>query len=170
MKKIGETLWNMIEAIAKFFLVKLLRIKFTPEGWNTFMQFVKFGIVGVSNTLLSYLIYVGGLVALRKANIMPEYDYIIAQFIGFVLTVLWSFYWNNKMVFKPQEGEKRNVLLALLKTYVSYAFTSLFLAEILLWLCVKVMGINEYIAPFLGLIVIVPMNFLIQKFWAFRKK
>lgn len=132
-------------------------------------QFVKFGIVGVSNTVLGYLIYAVSLKVLRMAELFPEYDIYIAQFIMFLLSVAWSFYWNNKMVFKQQEGEKRNLLIALTKTYVSYAFTSLFLAEVLLALWTKILGINEYIAPVISLLITVPLNFLIQKFWAFRK-
>ncbi len=170
MKKIGNFIWNMIESIARFFLVKLFRIKFTEKSWEAFMQFVKFGIVGVSNTLLGYLLYVGSLLGLRKVHWIPKYDFLVAQLVEFILSVLWSFYWNNKMVFKQQEGEKRNIFAALMKTYISYAFTSLFLAEVLLWFFVKVMGVNEFIAPFIGLIVTIPLNFLIQKFWAFRKK
>ena len=62
----------------------------------------------------------------KKIGILPEADYLIAQLIGFVLSVLWSFYWNNKMVFVQEEGQQRVWWKALLKTYVSYSFTGLF--------------------------------------------
>ena len=52
--------------------------------------------------------------------------------------------------------------------YVSYAFTSLFLSEVLLLLWVECLGINEYVAPVLNLLVTVPLNFFIQKYWAFK--
>lgn len=136
---------------------------------NSLIQFVKFGIVGVSNTVIGYLIYAISLKGLRAASLFPTADIYIAQFIMFLLSVAWSFYWNNKMVFKQEEGEKRNIFAALAKTYVSYAFTSLFLAEILLHLWVNVIGMNEYVAPIVNLIITVPLNFVIQKFWAFKK-
>jgi putative flippase GtrA len=59
---------------------------------------------------------------------------------------------------------------ALAKTYVSYSFTGLFLNSILLILWVKVLGISEYIAPIINLLVSVPLNFIINKFWAFKTK
>ena len=96
------------------------------------------------------------------------YDVYVAQLVMFLLSVAWSFYWNNKYVFVNTPGKKRNVLVALLKTYMSYAFTSLFLSEVLLMLWVEVLNINEYVAPILNLLITVPLNFLIQKFWAFR--
>ena len=106
---------------------------------------------------------------LRSLGLFPDIDLYIAQFSMFVLSVAWSFYWNNKMVFKQKDGEKRNILSALIKTYISYAFTSLILAEILLYLWCNLLGVNEYIAPIINLLITVPLNFFIQKFWAFKK-
>ena len=137
---------------------------------DTLIQFIKFGIVGLSNTLLGYVIYVVTLRILRAAQAFPEADIFLAQLVMFLLSVLWAFYWNNRMVFKAREGEKRDWLPALLKTYVSYAFTSLFLSEALLALWVKVLGISAYIAPLINLLITVPLNFVLQKYWAFREK
>ena len=137
---------------------------------DTLIQFIKFGIVGLSNTLLGYVIYVVTLRILRAAQVFPEADIFLAQLVMFLLSVLWAFYWNNRMVFRAKEGEKRDWLPALLKTYVSYAFTSLFLSEVLLALWVKVLGISAYIAPLINLLITVPLNFVLQKYWAFREK
>ena len=135
-----------------------------------FIQFIKFGIVGLSNTIIGYIIYAVTLWLLRLGNLLPTIDIYVAQFVMFLLSVLWSFYWNNKKVFVEEDGEQRNIFAALMKTYVSYAFTSLFLAEGLLHLWVNVLGISEYVAPILSLLITVPLNFVIQKFWAFRSK
>ena len=139
------------------------------EELNNMVQFIKFGIVGLSNTIISYIIYAASLLILRGINILPEIDYLIAQVTMFVLSVLWSFYWNNKMVFVQEKNEKRNIWKALLKTYISYAFTSLFLSSILLVFWVDFIGVSEFIAPIINLSVTVPINFLVQKFWAFGK-
>lgn len=145
-------------------------VKLSRNMKKTFLQFIKFGIVGVSNTAIGYFIYAITLKLARLLGLFPSIDIYVAQFVMFVLSVAWSFYWNNKMVFKQQEGENRNILSALWKTYVSYAFTSLFLAEVLLLLEVNFLGINEYIAPIINLIITVPLNFIIQKFWAFGER
>ena len=132
------------------------------------MQFVRFGIVGVSNTIISYVIYVVCLLFFQKMGILKNIDYIIAQVTQFVLSVLWSFYWNNRMVFALKEGEKRSVWKALIKTYISYSFTGLFINSALLIVWVKVMHISEFIAPVINLLISVPLNFIINKFWAFK--
>ena len=133
-------------------------------------QFIRFGIVGISNTIIGYIIYALSLKAIRFCNMWPEYDMYIAQFLMFLLSVGWSYYWNSKYVFSLRVKSTNNVMVSLLKTYASYAFTSLFLSEILLFLWVKHLGINDYLAPILSLFITVPLNFLIQKFWAFKEK
>jgi putative flippase GtrA len=171
MKRLISGIWTLIEKIVYSILKLVFRIlgkELTEEIEEAFLQFVKFGIVGVSNTILSYVIYVVSLLSFRKLGILPNADYFVAQIIAFVLSVLWSFYWNNKMVFVQKEGKKRSIWKALLKTYVSYSFTGLFLSSILIVLWVQLLHIPKLIAPLLNLLISVPVNFLINKFWAFK--
>ena len=170
-KEMLEAIWNRIVKIAYVILSGLFHLvgkELSDEAFSAFMQFVRFGIVGVSNTAISYFLYVISLWSFKKIGILPEADYLIAQLIGFVLSVLWSFYWNNKMVFVQEEGQQRVWWKALLKTYVSYSFTGLFLNSILLVLWVQVLHISEFVAPIANLLVSVPINFIINKFWAFK--
>lgn len=144
--------------------------EYTDTFHESLMQFVKFGIVGVSNTVISYLLYTFTLIGLRAAKLFAGYDYLIATVVAFVLSVLWSFYWNNKMVFVMEEGQSRNLWKALIKTYISYSFTGLFLNSVLMVLWVQIFHISEFIAPIINLLVSVPVNFIINKFWAFKSE
>ncbi len=173
MNNSGNVLWNFVEKVVyavMHFLFSIVRKELSDETFDAFMQFVKFGIVGVSNTVISYLIYVVSLIAFKKFGWFSSCDYLVSQIVAFILSVLWSFYWNNKMVFIVKEGQKRNMWKALLKTYVSYSFTGLFLNSILIVLWVRVLGISEFLAPIINLLISVPINFLINKFWAFRDR
>lgn len=98
------------------------------------------------------------------------FDYIIANVVSWVLSVLWSFYWNNKFVFKKEEGEHRNIWAALFKTYVSYGFTGLILNNVLSVIWVSVLHVSKMIAPIINLIINIPINFFLNKIWAFGKK
>ena len=171
MKKVGTQLWKIIETIAHAvlaFCFRLIHKELTDEAFAAFMQFVKFGLVGVSNTIISYVLYVASLLIFKKMAILPGTDYLAAQVISFVLSVAWSFYWNNKLVFVVEEGKERSVWKTLLKTYVSYSFTGLFLNTILLVLWVDCLHFSEFLAPIINLLINVPINFLINKFWAFK--
>ena len=129
-------------------------------------QFFKFGIVGLSNTLVGYAINV--LVLLILQSVALRCDYVIANVVSFLVSVLWSFYWNNKYVFTVTKGEQRVWWKALLKTYLSYAFTGILLNNILSWLWIEKLSVSKYIAPLINLIVSAPVNFLLNKFWAFQ--
>ncbi len=122
-------------------------------------QFIKFGIVGISNTLISYTVYV--------VLVMINVNYLIASIMGFVISVLNSYYWNNKYVFKARDEEQREWWKALLKTFISYAGTGLLLSNILLVVWIESVGIPEIVAPIINLLITVPLNFFINKFWTF---
>lgn len=168
MDNFGKRIWNELESFLKLIVRKLLRLSITDEVWNNLVQFVKFGIVGLSNTVVGYLIYTIALKGLRMLNLCSAIDIYIAQVIMFILSVAWSFYWNNRVVFSLREGESRSIVYSLMKTYISYAFTSLFLCEVFLHIWVNVVGISEFVAPIINLVMTVPLNYLIQKFGAFN--
>lgn len=171
VQKILSWLWEIIEKIVRAvmkFCFHLLHRELEERDFENIMQFVKFGIVGVSNTIISYAIYMVSLLIFKGMHILPKTDYFVAQIIAFLLSVLWSFFWNNKKVFVKEEGQERVWWKALLKTYVSYSFTGLFLNSILIVLWVQVLHISEFIAPIINLLISVPVNFLINKFWAFK--
>ena len=58
----------------------------------------------------------------------------------------------------------------LLKTYISYAFTGILLTNILSYIWIEMMKMSKYIAPLLNLIVSVPINYILNKNWAFQAK
>ncbi len=163
-----EYIWRLIENMIRFFLTRVLHLKLSEKKLEGILQFFKFGIVGLSNTVISYVIYVIALLAFQAIGVSENIDYLAAQVIAFILSVLWSFYWNNKYVFAKDKNEKRNTFQAVLKTYVSYAFTGLFLNSILAVLWVEVLGIDKMLAPIINLLISVPVNFVMNKFWAFK--
>jgi putative flippase GtrA len=84
--------------------------------------------------------------------------------------VLNAYYWSDRFVFKKGEGEARSAIWTLAKTYVAYGSTGLLLASILLYLYVDKLHISEYIAQLLVLVITIPLNFIINKFWSFKTK
>lgn len=126
---------------------------------KTAVQFVKFGIVGVSNTLISLAIYYIGLYF--------GIYYVVSNVLGFFAGTLNAYYWNNKYVFRKEEGEERSTAKSMAKVFASYGI-SLGLSTVLLVLWVDIVGIHEKIAPLLNLCITIPLNFVMNKFWAFR--
>jgi putative flippase GtrA len=166
-----DTLFMWVDRISRrlfHFLCHIIRKAPVQTTEDAIVQFVKFGIVGVTNTAVSYVTYAFSLIVLRQFGLNE--DYLIAQALSFILGVVWSFYWNNIYVFDIRDGQKRSLWKSLVKTFISYSFTGLFLSSVLLVLWIKIFRISEFIAPIINLIVTVPLNFIMNKFWAFRSK
>lgn len=142
--------------------MKFPKIINTNEKRDAFLQFVKFGIVGVSNTLISYLVYLIFLFSLGE-----DY-YLVGSVVGFFVSVLNAFYWNDKYVFKKKEYEFRSKSKALVKVVLSYAITGLVLNNILLIIFVGPLHISKAFGPLVVLLITIPINFLINKLWAFK--
>ncbi len=171
MQTIGKKFWSIIEYLVKLIFGGILRIfkkEWSDAQWDGFFEFIKFGLVGVSNTVVSYVINILTLFLLRNLNL--SWDYIAGNLVAFLISVLWSFYWNNKYVFTLKEGESRNMGQALLKTYVSYAFTGIVLNNVLSFIWIDCLHISKYVAPVINLILGIPINFFMNKLWAFKKE
>lgn len=132
-----------------------------PEKWKDMaVQFVKFGLVGISNTLVSWACYYLFLW-------IDERLYIVGSIVGAVVSIANAFFWNDRYVFKVGSQGWKSKLGRLGKTYVSYGGTSL-LSVFLLWLEVQ-LGVSKVLAPILVLVITMPLNYLINKFWTFKK-
>lgn len=126
------------------------------------IQFIKFGTVGAINTVLSYAITNGAYYLLHLHE-------QISNIIAFVITVFISFMLNGRFVF-TENKEKRNFWKSLLKVYASYSITGVFLTAILLYIEEELLGIPHYIATLMNLVVTIPLNFILNKFWAYKEK
>jgi len=96
--------------------------------------------------------------------------YLLANIIGFLVSVVNAFYWSNKYVFAKGNGEYRNLYWSFIKTTLAYATTGIVLNSILLWLLIDRLHLSEYLAPLLILMITVPANFIMNKFWSFKTK
>ena len=143
-------------------LMDKLKVQSKEELKQLVLQFIKFGLVGVSNTLVSWACYYLFLW-------INEDLYLVGSVVGTVVSIANAFFWNDKYVFQSAESDRKNKLKRLGKTYVSYGGTSL-LGMMLLWLEVHILGLSKVWAPPVNLVVTIPLNFLINKFWTFRKK
>ncbi len=129
------------------------------------IQFIKFAIVGASNSVVAYVLYVVFLLAFEFFAIFEGIDYLVAQYLSFFLSVLWSYYWNNRFVF---DGSGRTWYSKLAKMLLVYSVTGIFLSTALLYLMIDLWGWHKLVAPIVNIMIGLPINFLLNKYWAFR--
>lgn len=123
-------------------------------------QFIRYGVVGFSNTCIAYFVY--------ATLVYLGIHYLLANAIGFSLSVINAFYWNNKYVFTKTSEENRNPWYTFAKTYLTYSFSELLLTSILLCSLIEVAHISEYVAQVLRLFITVPFTFIVNKYWSFK--
>ena len=73
------------------------------------IQFIKFGLVGASNTIISFAIYalvLFGFSSILKISEKEMVAYLSASVISWIISVLNAFFWSNKFVFKVKSGEQ----------------------------------------------------------------
>ena len=126
-----------------------------PFGKENFIQFLKFGLVGVSNTVVGFGVYY----ALYYCGI----HYIIANLVSWLISVFNAFYWNNRYVFRSGSSWWKT----LVRTYISYG-ASLLVSTFMMFALVEFLHLSPVIAPVICLLVTVPLNFLLNKFWTFK--
>ena len=74
------------------------------EARQTGIQLLKYGVIGVLNTLIT-------LVTFYLLNTKLGLSYGISNVTGYILGVLDSFVWNRNWVFKSKDNVKRELLL-----------------------------------------------------------
>lgn len=161
--------WNVFVKIIRFIMercLKIVHIKWEESQWDAFFQFVRFCLVGVTNTLVSYLVNVITLLLLSKLTL--TYDYIIANVMAFLISVLWAYGLSTRFVFDVSNRTKKEKLQTLIKTYASYAVTGLILNNVLSAFWIHALHLSKYMAPLLNIVFCVPCNFLLNKKWAYK--
>ncbi|MCQ2518974.1 MAG: Coenzyme F420 hydrogenase/dehydrogenase, beta subunit C-terminal domain, partial [Lachnospiraceae bacterium] len=123
--------------------------------WNKYNKFIKFGLVGASNTLINLAVYY----FLLHFGV----NYLLAYTAGFLTSVCNAFFWNNKYVFKNKQ--ETNSIFLFIKVLLSYGFSYL-LSIVLLSVMVDRLHISDMIAPIIKLIITIPINFVLNKLWA----
>lgn len=118
-------------------------------------QFIKFGLIGILNTVLSLLVY----------YILMFFGvyYLIANSVAFIVSVLNAYWLNRVFVFKSSMG----ILKTLIKTYAAYLITYV-TGIITLYILVDILGISEYIAPLIIIGINAPVNFVLNRNWSMK--
>lgn len=121
-------------------------------------RFIKFCIVGFSNTIISLIMY---FLALGCGI-----NYIAATIFGYVISSVWGYVVNKLWVFKPQ---RNNIWKSVVKYYITYG-AALGINIAGMYCLVDIACISEKIAPFIILCVTIPFNFCMSKFWIYKEE
>lgn len=128
---------------------------------TTAKQIIKFGIIGVANTVIDMLIYL----ALTRFTEYFSEHYLAAATIAFFIAGAHGYLWNKYWTFRdPTAISSKQVA----QFYIASGI-GLFTNQILLWMVVSNFG-QEY--DIYGKIIAsggaAVVNFIVQRLWTFR--
>lgn len=127
---------------------------------KTLWQFIKFGLVGCSNSAVTLIVYY------ICIWLLGAEFYLLGQTVGYMAGVINSFFWNSRYVFNDSQVNKTKAFMKMcLCNVVVYVMQML-----LLYWFVDMMSISEKLAPVIAIIITLPVNFILNKTFAFRKK
>lgn len=140
------------------------------EAKKTVIQLLKYGIIGVSNTLITLIVF-------YLINTIAGYSENLANVAGYILGVLNSFIWNRNWVFKTANNWKKEALLfgigflicfGLQFAVFNYLLRCTPIGEIeLAWLPMKNSG--ENISMCISMVVYTLANYCYNRFITFKQ-
>ena len=129
---------------------------------NLFGQLVRFGVVGVGNTALDVLVYLG----LTRGIPWFGDHYLTAAVISFLVSGVNGFIWNKHWTF----NDKLRFTHGQLIRFYSSSGIALALNQTLLWLFVSQFDVYDVIAKVMAGVSAGGLTFALQKFWTFPRR
>jgi putative flippase GtrA len=127
-------------------------------------QFVKFGIVGGSGTLVNLGIFsLIIFVYVEAAGTRPLIVEQIASGVAFCVAVVGNYYFNRRWTFRHRGPVIAHFGRFFLVSCVGLVLNVLFYTALHSWA-----GLGEHLSELLAIGCVMPMNFVGSKFWAFR--
>jgi len=120
------------------------------------VQFVKFGVVGISNTLLTLIVYT---LLLKVFGVW----YLAASAIGFILGAINGFLLNRRWTFREHVGDALTpVRWGIVQT------CGLGINEALLYVLVHHAQLDKLLAQVCATAVVTVTTFFVNRAWTFR--
>ena len=121
------------------------------------ISIIKFGIIGISNTLINWIIFF-------LLNLV-EVNYILANIIAYSLATINSYIWNSKWVFKYNNEKWVSSL-----KFIIVNLVGLILNTIILFILVDMFNINKIISLVMATGVVMIINYISNRLWVFKQK
>lgn len=129
-------------------------MKFINDG---VIRFIKFGMVGVINTLVNWIIFF-------ILNALGMY-YILANIIAYILGTVNSYLWNTLWVFKYKDKTSTETTIK----FIILNLIGLGLNTGILYVLVDLCNLNKFIGLVITTAIVMIINYIVNKLWVFSK-
>ena len=116
-----------------------------------FKKFIKYGIVGIINTIITYHSFI------LLSNII---DYTLAIIIIFPLGVLLSYFLNKKFTFTKEKGSMIIFFIVMTAMFLTNFLTT--------WILVEFVNIIKEISQGIAIVIAFTIHYLLNKKFSFK--
>ena len=120
------------------------------------IQQIRFLFVGGLNTIVGYGTY--------ALLLMMDFNYLLANTIGTIVGIIHSYIWNRKFTFKSNSNIKKEIPKFIFVYLISYL-----IGLLNLYILVKKIGINEYMAGIINIVTTTLISWFGHKYFSFRR-
>ena len=124
---------------------------------QTWVQFVKFGVVGASGYAVNLAVYA---LLLNRVSLY----YVAAATGSFLVAATWNYWWNRSWTFRAERGDFG---IQGMRFFVVSA--AVYGANVGILAGLVSSGLGKIVAQAIAIILVTPLNFLGNKLWSFRR-
>lgn len=141
---------------------------FFCQIWLNHETEVRFILVGICNTILSYLIFVG-FDSLFSLFFSPRYiAYMLAAVLSNIIAVTLAYFFHKHFTFKSRTKGK-TAFFEYLRFYATYLFTTI-LSLILLPVFVEFLKLDPKIAAAIIMLLLAVVSYFSHRLFSFRRE
>ena len=134
------------------------RVRHGMRKSHNWLQLLRFGVVGLSGYVVNLAVYA------FFAKVLDT-PYLLAAVAAFLVAVSNNFLWNRRYTFKVTHGRRRHQAARFLVVSVGAFLASL----VVLAALVELAGVDKIAAQAVAVVAALPLNFLGQRLWSFRR-
>lgn len=134
-------------------LLKFFHINISEKSEKLLLQIFKFIIVGGTATLLDWAVYY---VLYNFLHINP----LIANILSFTVSVIYNYIASVNWVFDVNKEKSK---VAMLVEFLVLSVIGLLISELLLWIGIDKLGLNEMLVKIGATIIVMIFNFITRK-------
>ena len=124
--------------------------------YKKFHHLVLYGIIGSFSSGLDFLIYT---LLVQIVGL----QYLVANCISVLGGISTSFYLNRNYNFKVKDHTKRRFSI-----FLTVGLSGLVMSNLILFLCIDIMGMDKLISKLLSIVLVVFFQFLVNKHLTFK--
>ncbi len=137
-------------------LMRLFADRLTSAAGNNSRHFIKYALIGILNTAVSYMTY--------SLFLILGTSYPAALILSYIVGIVHSYAWNRLWNFKSISS-----LIPETARFITAYVISFFLNLLMLRSFIEVHGMQPFIAQATAIIFTVPATFLMMRYWVFKR-